>query len=87
MKSHIYHLIGIGGIGMSGLARIALQKGDTVSGSDVSMSQVIQSLIESGAKIFIGHDAKHLPQEMAKVVYSTDIAEDNPEMQEAKKRG
>jgi UDP-N-acetylmuramate--alanine ligase len=86
MKSSTYHLIGIGGIGMSGLARIALQKRDIVSGSDVSMSPVIQSLIDSGAKIFIGHDANHLPEETATVVYSTDIAPANPEMEEAKKR-
>jgi len=87
MKSSTYHLIGIGGIGMSGLARIALQKGEVVSGSDVSMSAIIQSLIDCGAKIFIGHDAGHLPEEMAKVIYSTDIEPANPEMQEAQKRG
>ena len=87
MKRCTYHLIGIGGIGMSGLARIALQKGDVVSGSDVNMSPVLQSLSDSGAKIFIGHDETHLPEETATVVYSTDIAPTNPEMQEATRRG
>jgi UDP-N-acetylmuramate--alanine ligase len=86
MEPRIYHLIGIGGIGMSGLARIANGKGDIVSGSDMRDSQVIQSLLKEGIKVFIGHDASYLP-ENCKVVYSTDIPLENPEIQEAKKRG
>ncbi len=85
MTRHIYHLIGIGGIGMSGLARIALQRGDQVSGSDISKSPIIESLIKDGAKIYLGHDASHVP-DGAEVVYSTDISPDNSELQEAKRK-
>ena len=50
-----YHFIGIGGIGMSGLARILLQRGETVTGSDMAANYVTESLIKDGATIHIGH--------------------------------
>ena len=82
----MYHFIGIGGIGMSGLARLLMQKGEKVSGSDITDSQVIESLSSMGAKISIGHSKEHIPQ-AASVVFSTDIKEDNPEWISAKERG
>lgn len=76
------HFIGIGGIGMSGLARLLLGKNALISGSDVSSSSVTDALVERGAKVYIGHSAKHIEADMT-VVYSTDIKKDNPEYQAA----
>ena len=81
-----FHFIGIGGIGMSALAHILLQKGSAVSGSDIAKSDVIESLKQSGAQIFRGHNACHICSQK-KVVYSSIIFEDNEEMVAAKKLG
>ncbi|MBN1914884.1 MAG: UDP-N-acetylmuramate--L-alanine ligase [Parachlamydiales bacterium] len=80
-----YHFIGIGGIGMSGLAHIALQKGYEVSGSDMHTDKEILRLLQKkGARIFQGHDPQNIPSD-ACVVYSSAIDSNNPELQEAKK--
>jgi len=80
------HFIGIGGIGMSGLAHIALENGMTVSGSDLSSNVLLENLIKKGASIYKGHNASYVP-EKALVIYSTDIKKDNPELVEAASRG
>lgn len=85
-KHSKYHFIGIGGIGMSALARVALQKGKAVSGSDARESAIVAALRNEGAQVSIGHDATQVPQDSC-VVYSTDISETNPEKQEAQKLG
>src|SRR3954464_2620216 len=79
------HFIGIGGIGMSGIAEIMLRIGYTVQGSDGKASANTERLEKLGAKIFIGHDAAHLEDAYA-VVYSTAIKHDNPEMVAARDR-
>lgn len=76
------HFIGIGGIGMSALARLLMAKNETVSGSDIKDSPIIQSLKAQGADIHIGHDAKFLPQG-ARVVVSSMIQKNNPELAQA----
>lgn len=81
MKRH-YHLIGIGGIGMSALARILLKRGDRVSGSDISYSSNLRALEKEGATIYIGHDKAHVQNPHA-IVFSSDIPKDNPEYQYA----
>ncbi len=73
-----YHFIGIGGIGMSALARILLRRGEKVTGSDLAASATVASLRAAGAEIFIGH-ARENVQHPDAVVVSTDIPEDNPE--------
>jgi UDP-N-acetylmuramate--alanine ligase len=73
------HFIGIGGIGMSGIAEIMLRIGYVVQGSDGKASANTERLEQLGAKIFIGHDASHV-QGASAVVYSTAIKADNPEM-------
>jgi len=73
------HFIGIGGIGMSGIAEIMLRIGYTVQGSDAKASANTERLEKLGAKIFIGHDAAHVEGASA-VVYSTAVKPDNPEM-------
>lgn len=78
-----YHFIGIGGIGMSGLARLVLKQKMAVSGSDIASSAVTDSLSKEGAAIFIGHASQHILPDMT-VVYTTDIKKDNPEYLAAK---
>lgn len=77
-----YHFIGIGGIGMSALATILLQKGIKVTGSDVASSPITQELQNAGAEIFIGHSSQNIKTPSA-VIYSSDIKEENPEVKEA----
>jgi len=73
------HFIGIGGIGMSGIAEIMLRTGYVVQGSDAKASANTERLEKLGARIFIGHDASHVSGVSA-VVYSTAVKADNPEM-------
>ena len=70
------HFIGVGGAGMSALARILLDKGYEVSGSDKKMSATAEQLAVRGAKIFEGHDAANVKGADA-VVVSTAIPKNN----------
>lgn len=80
------HFVGIGGMGMSGLAEIALDQGFSVSGSDLSESDITRHLAQSGAAIHIGHSAAHIDGADV-VVYSSAVKiTDNPETAEAEKR-
>ena len=81
------HFIGIGGIGVSALARYYLEKGAKVTGSDLVSSEITEALKKMGAKIFIGpHHPKCLTPGVKQVVYSPAVRPDNPELKEAKKR-
>lgn len=71
---------------MSGLAKLLLKNGATVSGSDMCQSIITDSLISMGAKINIGHRAENLAESVEVVVISAAVKEDNPELVEAKKR-
>jgi UDP-N-acetylmuramate--alanine ligase len=73
------HFIGIGGIGMSGIAEIMLRIGYVVQGSDAKASANTERLETLGARIFVGHDAGHIEGASA-IVYSTAVKADNPEM-------
>ena len=73
-----YHFIGIGGVGMSALARIMLQKGYTVTGSDSKESYVTKALEKAGAKISYVHRKENI-ESGSVVVYSSAIKKDNPE--------
>jgi UDP-N-acetylmuramate--alanine ligase len=84
MNKHT-HFIGIGGIGMSGIAQLLLSYGRKVSGSDIKESKITQDLKKLGAEIFIGHTSRNI-QGADLVVYSSAIKENNPEMVEAKRR-
>lgn len=80
------HFIGIGGSGMSGLARISISHGIKVSGSDSSDSSVLDALRALGAEIFVGHTASNvLGSDL--VVYSNAIKPNNPERQSAIENG
>jgi UDP-N-acetylmuramate--alanine ligase len=80
------HLVGIGGAGMSGLARILLLRGHRVSGSDLKESRALEELRVLGADVGIGHDAARLG-DAAAVVVSTAVSPDNPEVLAARERG
>jgi len=80
------HFIGIGGIGVSALARYYLAQNHKVSGSDLVSSEITKALKKLGAKVFIGkHKAKNLPKDADLIIYSSAILEDNPELLKAKK--
>ena len=80
------HFVGIGGIGMSGIAEIMLKIGYSVQGSDAKASANTERLEKLGAKIFIGHDAAHVGEGVSAVVYSTAVKAENPEMKAARAR-
>ncbi|MGX4732863.1 UDP-N-acetylmuramate--L-alanine ligase [Kitasatospora griseola] len=84
---HAPHFIGIGGAGMSGLAKILAVRGATVSGSDAKESDTVRALRELGATVFVGHAAEHLPAGTSSVVVSSAIRADNPELVAAQERG
>jgi len=73
------HFIGIGGIGMSGIAEIMLRIGYTVQGSDAKASANTERLQSLGAKVFIGHASEHVEGASA-IVFSSAVKADNPEM-------
>jgi UDP-N-acetylmuramate--alanine ligase len=80
------HFVGIGGIGMSGIAELLLNLGFTVSGSDLKSTSVTERLGRLGARIFAGHLAAHA-EGAEVVVVSSAVPESNPEVQEARRRG
>ncbi|MFH1018023.1 MAG: UDP-N-acetylmuramate--L-alanine ligase [Pseudomonadota bacterium] len=80
-RKHV-HFVGIGGIGMSGIAKIVLRSGHAVSGSDLKENQETRNLREMGAVIFIGHRAEQI-EGADVVVYSSAVSPENPELLEA----
>jgi UDP-N-acetylmuramate--alanine ligase len=80
------HFIAIGGAGMSGIARIMLARGVTVSGSDSAATPLLDELAAAGARVAVGHAAGNLG-DADTVVVSTAIRPDNPELVEAQRRG
>lgn len=80
------HFVGIGGIGMSAIAQVWHSKGRPVSGSDSKASGTVQRLQGLGVTVHIGHEASHVGTAEALVV-STAVNEENPEVQEARRRG
>ena len=80
------HFIGVGGSGMSGIARVFAERGHRVTGSDRFDSEVVESLRQSGIQVFLGHDAAHLAG-VDTVVFSSAVRETNPEYLEALDRG
>ncbi len=77
------HCIGIGGIGVSALAKYYLSQGARVSGSDAARSEITDELRRRGVKIVIGHRRSNVPRRCDRVVYSAAVGADNPERIEA----
>ena len=82
MEKYDFHFIAIGGVGQSALAKILLQMGYKVSGSDISESKYTKLVEKLGAKVFIGHDEKNILGQ-PKIVISSAIKEENPELKKA----
>jgi UDP-N-acetylmuramate--alanine ligase len=80
------HFVGIGGIGMSGLASVLLARGDDISGSDVRVNREFDSLRRAGASVYIGHDERHVRPDLDRVIVSSAISADNVEVQAACRR-
>lgn len=81
-----YHLIGVGGIGISAIAKMLILRGKKVTGSDASKSEITEELERMGVKIFIGQKVGNLTKDTEAVIYSVAIKEDNPEMAGARKK-
>jgi UDP-N-acetylmuramate--alanine ligase len=81
------HIVGIGGVGMSGLAAVLAQRGHHVTGSDLRESPYLTKLRTEGIDARVGHRAENLPAEVDAVVISTAIRGPNPEVEEAERRG
>ena len=81
------HFIGIGGISMSGLAEILLNRHFTVTGSDMQSSDMTKHLEETGAKVVIGQKAENITDDIDLVVYTAAIHESNEEFAAAKNKG
>ena len=85
-KKHRIHFVGIGGIGMSGIAEVLLNLGYTVTGSDLRESETIERLQALGAEVFLGHREANLSGNPSVVVISTAVKFTNPEVLEARRR-
>ena len=80
------HFVGIGGIGMSGIAEILSAEGFAVTGSDRAASENTDRLKSLGISVLIGHDASNLAPDVDALVYSSAVGSDNPEVAEAHRR-
>ncbi len=85
-KRSSYHFIGVGGIGMSGLAELLVRQGYRVSGSDLAEGAITRRLETLGVRVHLGHQAENLGDAEV-VVHSTAVKEDNPELAAARARG
>ncbi len=81
------HMIGIGGVSMSGIAEILHQWGFEVTGSNNVVSELTNKLDANGIKVFIGHNSENITKDIDIVVYTAAISQDNPELIYAKELG
>ena len=81
------HLIGIGGIGMSGIAEYLLLKGMNISGSDITKSHITTRLEKLGAKIIYHHNKENITDKIDLIIYTSAVKKDNEEYLEANKKG
>ena len=85
-RRHRVHFVGIGGVGMSGIAEVLLNLGYDISGSDLQETDATRRLRSLGAEVHIGHDAANLAEALSVVVISTAVKFSNPEVVAAKER-
>ncbi|MFE2729112.1 UDP-N-acetylmuramate--L-alanine ligase [Kitasatospora sp. NPDC059327] len=81
------HFVGIGGAGMSAVARLLLESGSRVSGSDTSDTAALRELEDAGASVAIGHTASNLPADTTVLVWSSAVTPSNPEVAAARRAG
>jgi UDP-N-acetylmuramate--alanine ligase len=87
MEGKHIHLVGIGGIGLSAIARVLLARGYQVSGSDPASGPITDSLVAAGAVIYTRHRAENISPDTDLVVVSSAIGPENPEVRAAMARG
>ena len=80
------HFVGVGGIGMGGIAEILNDEGFAVTGSDRASSENTERLQSLGVRVMIGHSAGNLAPDVDALVYSSAVGSDNPEVEEARRR-
>lgn len=80
------HCVGIGGIGLSALARLYKARGDEVTGSDSTDSALLEALRDEGIGVFVGHSGLHVPEDTDLVIYSEAIPLDNLELEAAREK-
>lgn len=85
-KYNNFFFVGIGGVGMSGLAKILLKSGKNVAGSDIQETDITKELQKLGAKVFIGHSASNLNIGKIDALVVSAAIKDNPEVKEAQKK-
>lgn len=81
------HFIGVGGSGLSALARICQKLGFVVSGSDIEESKTTKELQNEGITVYIGHHEKNIGKSIDLVIVTSAVIEENPEVEEAKRKG
>lgn len=81
------HLVGVGGIHMSAIGQLLLERGMAVSGSDLRPSALTAKLEAMGARIFEAHATENVPSDTAMLVHTAAVGDDNPEVAEARRRG
>ena len=84
-KVNKIHFVGIGGIGMSGIAELLINLGFSISGSDINKTEITEKLTSNGANIFLDHNASNI-SDAEVLVYSSAVTKDNPEIIEAQKK-
>lgn len=87
VTAHYIHFVGIGGIGISAIARMMLLEGKVVTGSDTTSSLVTEELEKLGVRVAIGHRAENISTETDLIIYTIAAPNDNPELLEGKNRG
>mgnify|MGYP001176776410 CR=1 FL=1 len=85
-RTHRIHFVGVGGVGMCGIAEVLLNLGYQVSGSDLHSGEATERLSGLGGRIFLGHEAANVEGAQV-VVYSTAVRPDNPEVVAARALG
>ena len=86
-KVKTIHFVGVGGIGISAIARMFLLQGKSVSGSDVAESEITEGLRKLGAMVFLNQRSDNIPTDCDLVIYTIAVTPDNSEFAEAKRRG
>ena len=84
MNLSTLHFIGIGGIGLSAIAKLCLHNGYNVQGSDIKNSDTLERLVNMGIKVFVGHNSNNINTKIEKVIYSSAVNSKNPEFIKAK---
>lgn len=84
---HKYHFIGIGGIGISAIARMLYMQGKTITGSDNAESEITEDLKNLGISVAIGQEAENISEDAEVVIYTIAIPPENPEIKKAREKG